>query len=635
MEEEYTGNRIIRYRSSILLGIFMIIALLLIVFLVTIVVTINGKRDTNNRFATVEDKAIRGSIISADGYALSYSQKQYRAEVHTLSIDTKKRELFLNLFSIYSGIPKVEIEDKFRDDNGRAIRGRIILSDNIDIRLASDLKSLGYKMNRMKIFRPIDRRKPHLVLGLDIIAYSEKRYFPHKKLLTPTVGYMQTKNINGYKAPVAIKGLEKAYSSYLRPDTDGLIRGKRDILGTVIRTGKSKSISRVDGMNLHLNIALDFQRSVEKAVDKRKKQVDAEEILVAIMNSQTGQIISLASSERFNPDNIQQKDVKVLNPNFSEYLYEPGSVIKPLTLAISIENNRVDLSKEIELGGKHRVNDKYTITDDGYFKSLTPRGIIIHSSNIGISKIAWKLTGKELYDGFRNFGLGQKSGIDLSKELHGKIKPAHLLDYPTYSANSAYGYGMYTTFIQLVKAYSAFNNGGIAVTPKIVDYLSDAHGRKYDVNLNTHSLKTCSPKTAEIIHSILMDVVEIGTGSAAQYDGLEVGGKTGTSHIAYKGKYIEKYHSSFYGFVNDKFGHKYTIGVLFIKPKKVYFASQTAAPMFYDVVSQMVKYNYLQVDKVLAEIHYSKRRDMRKRKRDAYIRKIRNYNKEHSINNDE
>jgi cell division protein FtsI (penicillin-binding protein 3) len=632
MKEEYTGNRIIRYRSSILLGIFMFITLLLAIFLISIVLTINEDRDTDNRFATIEDKATRGSIISADGYSLSYSQKQYRAEVNTLSIDPKKRELFFNLFSIYSGMPKAEIEDRFRDRDGRAIKGRIILNDNIDVRLASDLRSLGKKMNRMKIFRPLNKNKPHLVLGLDIIAYSEKRYFPHGKLLTPTVGYMQTKDKDGYKSPVAIKGLEKSYSSYLKPERNGLIKGKRDILGTVIRTGESKTLPRIDGMNLHLNIALDFQKAVENAVDRSKQEVGADEILVAVMDSKTGKILSLASSERFDPDNIHQRDVQALNPNFSEYLYEPGSVIKPLTLAIALEHNKVDLSKKIQLGGKHRVNAKYTITDDGYFKSLTPRGIIIYSSNIGISKIAWNLSGKELYNGFRAFGLAQKSGIDLSKELHGKIKTANELNSPTYSASSAYGYGMYTNFMQLVKAYSAFNNNGIAVTPKIVDYLTDAQNKKYNLNSDKyHPLKVCSPRTAKSIHSILMDVVEKGTGSSAQYDGLDVGGKTGTSHIAYKGKYIEEYHSSFYGFVNDKFGHKYTIGVLFIKPKKVYFASQTAAPMFYDVVNEMVRFNYLQVNQQLAEMHLNRRKGMRKRKKASYRRKINAYNREHGI----
>ncbi len=633
MEEEYIDNKIIQHRSSILLGMFILITLLLIGFLITIINTINSNRHTYNKFSTIRDRAIRGSIISADGYFLSYSQKLYRAEVNTRSIDPKKKDLFINLFSIYSGIPRYNIEQKFKNNKGRFIKGRIVLSRNIDVRLASDLKSLGIKMNKMKVFRPLNKNRPHLILGLDIIADSENRYFPHKDILTPTVGYMQVKETNGYKSPIAIKGLEKSYDMYLSATQDGLVKGKRDVLGTVIRTGESKVIKRIDGMNLHLNIALDFQRSVEKVIDRIKKQIGADEILVAVMNSKTGQILSLATSERFNPAQIHQKDVKSLNPNFTEYLYEPGSVIKPLTLSIALDNNIVDLYKKIKLGGKYRVNDKYTITDDGYFKSLTPRGIIIHSSNIGISKIAWKLSGKELYDGFRAFGLAQKSGVDLSKELKGRIKAPYLLDYPTYSANSAYGYGMFVNFMQLIKAYSAFNNDGIAVTPKIADYLSDSENRQYDTEVEVPSLKACSMNTAQSVHSILVDVVEKGTGTAAQYDGLEVGGKTGTAHMTHKGKYVDKYHSSFYGFVNDKFGHKYTIGVLAIKPKKVYFASQTSAPVFHDVVEEMVKFNYLIPDKSLAETDYKRRINMRKRRKSAYVRKIELYNRKYRDNN--
>ena len=596
MKENYSDNRIIEYRSIILLGIFIIITFLLITFLITIISTINSDRHTNNKFATIRDSAIRGSIISADGYSLSYSQKLYRAEVNTLSIEPKKRNLFINLFSIYSGIDKYKIEKKFHNKRGRLIRGRVVLSRDIDIRLASDLKSLSRKLNSMRVFRPLDRSKPHLILGLDIIADNEKRFFPYKTLLTPTVGYVQNREKDGYRLPVAIKGLEKEYDSYLAPSRDGLIKGRRDVLGTVIRTKDSINISRVDGMNLHINIAVDFQKSIEDILDSMKSEIKADEILAAVMDSKTGQVLSLATSERFNPEHIYKKDLEILNPNFTEYLYEPGSVIKPLTLSIALENNRVDLDREIKLGGKYRVNKRYTITDDSYFKSLTPRGIIIHSSNIGISKIAWQLSGKELYDGFRAFGLAQKSGIDLSKELKGKIKAPYLLEYPTYSANSAYGYGMYVNFMQLIKAYSAFNNGGVAVTPKIADYISDNRNREYDIEGDIPSLRSCSPKTAEIIHSILIDVVKKGTGRNARYDGLEIGGKTGTAHIAYKGKYIDEYHSSFLGFVNDKFGHKYTVGVLVIKPKKLYFASQTAVPTFRKIVERMVEFNYLKLD---------------------------------------
>jgi len=634
MQEDYIENKIIRNRSITLLIGFLVITFLLIVFLITIIVTINSDRDTDNKFSTIRNRAIRGSIVSADGYLVSYSQKLFRAEVNTRSIDPKKKELFINLFSIYSGIPKQKIRDKFVKSNGKSIRGRIVLSKNIDIKMANDLKALGNKLNKMKVFRPLNPKRPHLVLGLDIIADNEKRYFPHNNLLTPTVGYMQVRQKDGYKSPISIKGLERAYDSYLSPTQDGLIKGKRDVLGTVILTGNSKVVPRIDGMSLHLNIALDFQKSVEQVLDKMKRQIGAEEIMVAVMNSKTGQILSLATSERFDPERIHQKDVKSLNPNFSEYLYEPGSVIKPLTLSIALDNSLVDLYETIKIGGKHRVNSKYTITDDSYFKTLTPRGIIIHSSNIGISKIAWRLSGKELYDGFRAFGLAEESGVDLSKELEGRIKAPYQLDYPTYSANSAYGYGMFVNFMQMVKAYSAFNNDGIAVTPKIVDYISDNHSKKYEVPQEVPPLKACSPDTAHAIHDILVSVVERGTGTSAQYDGLEVGGKTGTAHATSKGKYVDEYHSSFYGFVNDKFGHKYTIGVLAIKPKKVYFASQTSAPTFYKVVREMVNFGYLQPDELQAKIDYNRRIKMRKRKRASYIRKIEAYNSRHSEDSD-
>jgi cell division protein FtsI (penicillin-binding protein 3) len=600
------------------------------IFLSTIIGIINEDRKTENKFITIENKAIRGKVISADNFVVSFSQKQFRAEVNTRSIDPKKKDLFVKLFSIYSGISEKKILSRFLSKSGKMIKGRIVLCDNIDVRLSSDLKSLSRKMSSLGVFRPLNPRKPHLVYGLDILPASETRYFPHKSLLTPVVGYMRNTINDGYETPIGIKGIEKSYQDFLEPSKNGFIRGKRDIIGTVLRDGQSREIKRIDGMDVHLNINLDFQRSVENVLDQMKDQIGAEEIMVAVMESHTGKLLSLASSERFNPTHIVQKNVNSLNPNFSEYLYEPGSVMKPLTLAIAMDNNKIDLNKKIRLGGKLKVTKNYTISDDDYFKSLTPKGILMHSSNIGIAKIAWKLTGQELHDGWLKFGLSKASGIDLSKELVGKIKPAYLLNYKVHSANMAYGYGMLANFMQMIKAYSAFNNNGVASTPKVVNYLSVGK-KQYDTVETVEDLKACSSDTASKINNILIATVSKGTGRSAQYDGLTVGGKTGTAHINYKGHYIEKYHSSFYGFVNDKFGHKYTIGVFVIKPKKVYFASQTAAPTFKKVVDKMVKHNYLIVDKHLAKIHLAEREAIRKRRHDAYVRKIQAYNKAHGI----
>jgi cell division protein FtsI (penicillin-binding protein 3) len=301
-------------------------------------------------------------------------------------------------------------------------------------------------------------------------------------------------------------------------------------------------------------------------------------------------------------------------------------------MAIALDQNKVNLTKQIRLGGKLVVSKDYTISVDDYFEALTPKSIIMYSSNIGISKISWRLSGEELHQGWKNFGLSLPSGIDLSKELRGRIKAPYLLRHKVHAANTAYGYGMLANFMQLIKAYSAFNNNGIAVTPKIVKHMSDQDGKLYATPNEVASLQACSSKTANIINDMLQGTVNRGTGTAAQYDGLEVGGKTGTAHISEKGHYVEKYHSSFFGFANDKKGHKYTIGVFVIKPKKVYFASQTAAPTFQKIIEKMVEEKYLVVDEALAKRHLEKRQKLRAKKHAAYVRKIQAYNKKHGIN---
>ena len=154
-----------------------------------------------------------------------------------------------------------------------------------------------------------------------------------------------------------------------------------------------------------------------------------------------------------------------------------------------------------------------------------------------------------------------------------------------HKANTSYGYGMFTTFPQLLKAYSAFNNDGIAVTPKLLEHTKETKNDLHSVN----------KKTANQVHDMLLEVVKRGTGVKAQYQGLEIGGKTGTAHIAKNGRYVKEYHSSFYGFANDSEGHKYTIGVLVIraKAKHKYFASQSAVPTFRKLVELLVNNGYL------------------------------------------
>ncbi len=376
-------------------------------------------------------------------------------------------------------------------------------------------------------------------------------------------------------------------------------------------------MTRVDGMDLHLNIPLAFQRRVELMIDQMKASIDADEILVGVMESHTGKVLALASTERYDPKHITQKDIPALNPKFSEYPYEAGSVLKPITLAIALDHKVVTPNTWFNTyNGRMKIGKRRTITDDEKFDSLTATNIIVYSSNVGISQISWKLTGQEFREGLLKFGLAKPSGIDLSRDLPGQVKSLRLLNNNMHRANSSYGYGMLVTFAQLFKAYSAFNNDGVAVTPRIVNYLADAEGNHYTLEPKVGDLKAVGKQAANQIHDILLEVVKRGTGVKAQYPGLEIGGKTGTAHIAKGGRYVREYHSSFYGFANDKEGHKYTIGVLVIKAKKYqkYFASQSAVPTFRRTVDILVELDYLKPEggklDTLAPIKVDKPKEM-------------------------
>ena len=620
-------------RSIKLLFLFIVMVLLVMGFLVAVLKTISSDRRLPPHTSVIHDRALRGAIISGDDFTLSRSNKTYEATVHARSIDPEKKELFIRLFAIYSGMDEAEVRRAFLDRKGRPKKGFVTLSKTIDASTAIQLKSLAHKLRRMGVFRSfVNRRGIPTLYGLDILENGELREFPLRDTLTPALGYVRAKNVGRYSEIFGVKGLEKRYEKYLNKTQNGLVRGMRDVIGTIIRNKNSQYIPRKDGYSIHLNIPLALQKRVEATLDRMKKKTGAKEIIAAVMESRTGRLLALASSERYDPAHITQKDISKLQPKFTEYPYEPGSVIKPLTLAIALDHGRVTPETWFNTynGGPFYIGKHQKITDDEAFDSLTATDIIVHSSNIGISQIAWRLSGKEMYDGFRAFGLGQRTGIDLSRELTGRIKPAWKLEKKPHRANQAYGYGMQATFIQLLQAHNVFNNSGRLVPPRIVDYLESYDGRKFRLReTQVHSRQVIQPATARAMKKILKKVVSEGTGVAAQYPGLEIGGKTGTAHIATKGRYVKRYNSSFFGFANDDKGHRYEIGVLVIEASKYhkYFASQSAVPTFKGIVDTLVDLNYLapnltpeQRAEMLAK--EKKRRELARKKQQERTRKI-------------
>ena len=590
-------NKAIHQRKNKISFLFLLLLLAMSIFLFSVLNTISSDRRIPSHNTTIYDRSFRGAIISADDYTLSSSQKTYQAVIRGASIDPEKKALFVKLFSIYSGIPEKKILKKFKNRKGKEIKGNIILSKTINARSAMQLKALAYKLRKLDVFQSIKTRSGiEVVYGLDIIENGESRRFPLGDVLSPILGYVGDESDGRYTRPSGKKGLERAYEKHITSKKNGYFQGKRDVVGAVIHDKNSIKIQRVDGLDLHLNIPLALQRRVELMIDQMKLSIDADEIIVGIMESKTGKVLSLASSERYDPSHIRQKDIAALVPKFTEYPYEAGSVLKPLTVAIALDKKRITPDTWFKTGyKKFDITGGQSVSDDDYFESLPVTDIVVHSSNIGTSQISWLLTGQEFREGLLKFGLAQKTGIDLSRDLPGSLKPLRLLNHKMHRANSSFGYGMMVTFTQLMKAYSAFNNDGLAMTPRLVDYLQDAKGNHYTLEPEIGNMQAVSKKAANQIHDILLEVVKRGTGVAAQYPGLEVGGKTGTAHIAKKGRYVREYHSSFYGFANDKEGHKYTIGALVIRAKKryKYFASQSAVPTFRRITDILVELDYL------------------------------------------
>jgi len=593
-------NKAIHQRKYKITGLFILLCIVIFIFLLSVFKTITTDRRIPSHNSIIHDRSFRGSIISKDNYTLSSSQKTYQAVIRGESIDPRKKEVFIKLFSIYSGIPDAEIRKKFKNRKGKEIKGNIVLSRSIDARHAMQLKSLAYKLRKLDVFRSTKNRSGiEVMFGLDIIENGETRRFPLKDVLSPILGYVGKKEENNYIRPRGKKGLERNYEKHITSKKDGFFKGKRDVNSRVIHDKNSIKKQRVDGLDLHLNIPLALQRRVEMMLDTMKSNLDADEIIVGVMESNTGKVLTLASSERYDPSHITQKDIPALNPKFSEYPYEAGSVLKPLSISIAMDKGLVTPNKWFDThNGRLQIGKRHWISDDEKFPSMTVTDIIVHSSNVGTSEISWLLTGQEFREGLLKFGLAQPSGIDLSRDLPGSLKPIQKLNHQLHRANTSYGYGLTVTFAQLFKAYAAFNNGGKTITPRLVDYLETAKGIHYTLEPKMGDVQAITKKTSEWIHNILLEVVKRGTGVAAQYPGLEIGGKTGTAHMAVGGRYVRQYHSSFYGFANDKFGHKYTIGVLVIKAKKryKYFASKSAVPTFRNIVKILVEQGKLTPD---------------------------------------
>ncbi|EHE0266280.1 penicillin-binding protein 2 [Campylobacter coli] len=588
--QEHKKNRVSKVAFAYCMALFFMIIFLSSTFFLT------SKRHIPNTEKDQHSLALRGNIITKDNFTITSSRQIYRAEIDLRSINKDKFDLFLKLFQIYSGISDDEIADiKKRIQKQKKRSYHFILSQNLDSKQASYLRDLAKKLYIQGFFKAFTNNLGKVeTRGLSIIEHEEDRIYISKDALTPAIGY--TKMVldpqSGILKNVGVKGLEKYYDDCLSPLQNEKIQGLKDIGGNIILNLNSLQQKKIDGCLLYLNISLKLQKSIEKAIDGRNEDLKANEIIVGVMDSKTGQILALASSRRYDPQN-RGKDLSVLNASAIEYGYEAGSVIKPFIFTTALRLGKLKTDEVINTyGGAYKLG-RFTIRDDHKMDQMTMEEVIRYSSNIGMIQIAKRLSNLEIIAGLKIFKFGEKSGIDLPYEQKGEIPNSKRLRDIEKSVLS-YGYGLKTTFIQLLAAYNVFNNNGVYITPHLAEkFYQDGRFVSLEEDIKKEVILT--PQAAQTMQKILIDVIEKGTGKKAITQGIIVGGKTGTARIAERQGYTSnRYNASFFGFANDT-KHNYTIGVLVRNPTKPYsyYAAQSALPMFKDVVDILINEDFL------------------------------------------
>ena len=560
--------------------VFILIILGISIFLTVIFYRSSIERRLPKLQSSDYTSAMRGSILSQDGFSLASSQKLFKAMVDTRNIDPNKKELFIKLYTLYSGDDPKKIRKILNK------KGLVTLSYEIDAKGAAYLKELARKLYRNKVFIAYQDPKTGIVStqGMSIVESGEKRLYMASDALTPTIGYIKKIEINGITKVEGVKGIEKVYDNLLSSTQDELTKGPRDLANTIILSKDAELSRRIDGYNVVLNIPLKLQKILEKMATAKMNELIAK--------------ISLVSTSRYNPSSITKKDYQSLNSTASEYAYEMGSVMKPFIFALLLKAGKIDPLEIINVyGGKYKLG-KRVITDSHKNDTLSAQDIIVESSNVGMIQIVDRLNEFEIYNGLLDFGFSRKTGIDLSYEQVGNMPSISKLKNKVYKSTISYGYGLQATFIQLLSAYNAITNDGVMITPRIANHLEkNSKTYKYKEQERTQVLPKSS---AQKMKEILVKVVESPNGTAKRTK--IPGGKTGTAHIAASGGYSDKrYNANFFGFVRDKNGKEYTIGVLVrepMKPYPYYYASWSALPIFKSTVELMIENGYLTPAKV-------------------------------------
>lgn len=384
----------------------------------------------------------------------------------------------------------------------------------------------------------------------------------------------------------AVGGIEQEMDSLLRGQT-GRRTSLRDGRGKYFDTPSLTGVEATPGHSVTLTINSILQEICERELSSALQRTGATGGDVVIVDPRDGSILALAG--------YRNGKVPLSSTPLAEG-YEPGSVLKTFIVANLLERGMTTPNEVINTeGGTYTVN-KRTITDEHKAAYMPVRDIIRNSSNIGVVKLASRLSSQQEFELLRDFGFGVQPGTPYPAESRGRIAYPKQWSAQT-GASMAMGYEMLVTPLQLAVAYASIANGGELLQPALVREIRDANGTVVFEHQRRALRRVLSPKAAEQMRVILESVVDSGTALAAQLKTFDVAGKSGTARRSEGGLYrAGKYNATFAGMFPAK-NPQYVIVARLIDPKGLIFGGLVAAPVVNKILQGAVATRDVQLDR--------------------------------------
>ena len=487
----------------------------------------------------IEIPATRGRILDRNGEALAVSTPVKSVWAIPADVDASpaQRRKLAALLSL----PRSELEKRVSDTS----RDFVYLKRQVPPETASAVLALGMQ---------------------GIHQHPEyRRYYPGGEVTAHVIGFTGVDDAGQ-------EGIELAHQATLggKPGSRRVIR---DRLGRIVEDVESIR-SGQDGADLALSIDRKVQSlaygALKSAVERHRAKAGA---IIAI-DVRSGEILALANVPSYNPNNRARLTGAQLRNRVITDLFEPGSTLKPFTIALAIETGKVSRSTLVNTAPGRLTLAKYTIRDLHPAASLSVGQVLARSSNVGAAKIALALPREAMWDFLRRVGFGAAPELGFPGAAAGRLRP-----YKSWrqveQATLGYGMGMSLSLAQLARAYTVFARDGELVPLTLVKTGAEVSGDK-----------VLSAEAARAVRAMLEAAVQPrATGPRARIMGWRVAGKTGTAHKQENGGYAsDKYLSSFVGFAPVS-APRLVVAVMIDEPSAgQHYGGAVAAPVFAQVM---------------------------------------------------